>query len=101
MTNFDKYHQHLPELSCPIVAIIGSAQTPAEVSLDPTDLRRLTVEASVYDFSKAAPIQFEIVCFLEVRSCSYQHSPCHQKQPITSLALPQLLDAFILDEIGR
>ncbi|KAF2184189.1 hypothetical protein K469DRAFT_689516 [Zopfia rhizophila CBS 207.26] len=31
----------------------------------PSELRHFTVETSVYDTSKAAPVQFSVVCFLE------------------------------------
>jgi len=48
-----------------MVTIIGSVRTPAEVLLDLTDLRHFTLETSVYDASKAAPVQFEVTCFLE------------------------------------
>ncbi|PVH91912.1 hypothetical protein DM02DRAFT_606043, partial [Periconia macrospinosa] len=60
LTDFDDYHRHLPEQWCPMVTIIGSVR-----SRHPSESRLFTVETSVYDASKAAPIQFSVVCFFE------------------------------------
>jgi hypothetical protein len=48
-----------------MVTIIGFVLSPNANSLDPSELRHFTVETSVYDTSKAAPVQFSVVCFLE------------------------------------
>jgi hypothetical protein len=39
--------------------------SPNNNLLDPSELRYFTVETSVYEASKAAPVQFSVVCFLE------------------------------------
>jgi hypothetical protein len=48
-----------------MVTVIGSVLSPNDNSLDPSELRHFTIETSVYDTSKAAPVQFSVVCFLE------------------------------------
>jgi hypothetical protein len=63
--NFDEYRQHLSEQWCPMVTVIGSVLSLNDNSFDSSDLRYFTVETSVYDTSKIAPIQFSVVCFLE------------------------------------
>ncbi|KAF2183352.1 hypothetical protein K469DRAFT_583140, partial [Zopfia rhizophila CBS 207.26] len=50
---------------CPMATVIGSVLSRNDNSLDPSKLRHFTVETSVYDTSKAAPVQFLVVCFLE------------------------------------
>jgi hypothetical protein len=47
------------------VTVIGSVLSPNDNSLDPSELRYFTVETSVYNTSKAASVQFLVVCFLE------------------------------------
>ncbi|KAF2175490.1 hypothetical protein K469DRAFT_535676, partial [Zopfia rhizophila CBS 207.26] len=59
------YRRHLPEQWCPMVTVIGSVLSRDDNSLDPSELRHFTVETSVYDTSKAAPVHFSVVCFLE------------------------------------
>jgi hypothetical protein len=60
--DFDEYRQ---EQWCPVVTVIGSVLPRNDNSLDPSELRHFAVETSVYDISKAAPVQFAVVCFLE------------------------------------
>jgi hypothetical protein len=48
-----------------MVTVIGSVLSLNDNSFDSSDLRYFTVETSVYDTSKIAPIQFSVVCFLE------------------------------------
>jgi hypothetical protein len=54
--DFDEYRRHLPEQWCPIVTVIGSVLLRNDNSLDPSELRHFTVETSIYDTSKAAPV---------------------------------------------
>lgn len=48
-----------------MVTIIGSVRSRNDNSPDPCELRHFIVETSVYDASKAAPVQFSVACFLE------------------------------------
>jgi hypothetical protein len=48
-----------------MVTVIGSVLSRNDNSLDPSELRHFAVETSVCDISKAAPVQFSVVCFLE------------------------------------
>ncbi|KAK3391246.1 hypothetical protein B0H63DRAFT_389646, partial [Podospora didyma] len=65
VADFEEYHQHLPEQWCPMVSVIGSVPSCEGNSTDPSEACHFIVETSVYDASKAAPIQFSVVCFLE------------------------------------
>lgn len=48
-----------------MVTIIGYVRSPNNNSADLSDPRQFTLETSIYDASKAAPIQFSVACFLE------------------------------------
>ena len=48
-----------------MVTIIGPVGPYNHDSLDPTGPCHFVLETSVYDTSKAAPIQFSVICFLE------------------------------------
>ncbi|KAK3380807.1 hypothetical protein B0H63DRAFT_494826 [Podospora didyma] len=65
VADFGEYRQHLPEQWCPMVSVIGSVPSCEGNSTDPSEARHFIVETSVYDASKAAPIQFSVVCLLE------------------------------------
>ncbi|PVI07718.1 hypothetical protein DM02DRAFT_714412 [Periconia macrospinosa] len=52
--------RHLPEQWCPMVTIIGCVR-----SRHPSEPRLFTLETSVYNASKTAPVQFSVVCFFE------------------------------------
>ncbi|KAF2181419.1 hypothetical protein K469DRAFT_589432, partial [Zopfia rhizophila CBS 207.26] len=62
---YNKIPAHVLEQWCPMATVIGSVLSRNNNSLDPSELRHFTVETSVYDTSKAAPVQFSVVCFLE------------------------------------
>ncbi len=47
-----------------MVTMIGYV-SPVVGSIEPPRPRRFTVDASIYDATKAAPAQFSVVCFLE------------------------------------
>ncbi|EJT68921.1 hypothetical protein GGTG_13513 [Gaeumannomyces tritici R3-111a-1] len=63
--DFDEYRRHLPEQWCPMVTVIGSVRASDDSCPEPSGPRHFTVETSVYDASKAAPVQFAVTCFLE------------------------------------
>ncbi|KAL8325259.1 hypothetical protein RB597_008495 [Gaeumannomyces tritici] len=65
VADFDEYRRHLPEQWCPMVTVIGSVRTGDDGSPEPSGSRYFTVETSVYDTSRAAPVQFAVTCFLE------------------------------------
>ncbi|KAK4206744.1 plasma-membrane choline transporter-domain-containing protein [Rhypophila decipiens] len=48
-----------------MVSVIGSVPSGGTNSTDPSEPRHFIVETSVYDASKAAPVQFSVSCFLE------------------------------------
>ncbi|KAK3364011.1 hypothetical protein B0T25DRAFT_443757 [Lasiosphaeria hispida] len=56
---------HLPEQWCPMVSIIGSVPCSESNSVDPSEPCHFIVETSIYEASKAAPVQFSVACFLE------------------------------------
>ncbi|KAL8366220.1 hypothetical protein RB595_004810 [Gaeumannomyces hyphopodioides] len=63
--DFDEYRRYLPEQWCPIVTVIGSVRASDDGCPEPSGPRHFTVETSVYDALKAAPVQFSVACFLE------------------------------------
>ncbi|KAL8366666.1 hypothetical protein RB595_010503 [Gaeumannomyces hyphopodioides] len=65
VADFDEYRRHLPEQWCPMVTVIGSVRASDDGSPEPSGPRHFTVETSVYNASKAAPVQFAVTCFLE------------------------------------
>jgi hypothetical protein len=65
VTDFDEYHQHLPEQWCPMVSIIGSVPSYDSKLVDPPNLATFVVETSVHDPSQTAPVQFSVLCLLE------------------------------------
>ena len=65
MADFDEYRRHLPEQWCPMVTVIGSVRSGDDGCPEPSGPRHFTVETSVYDASKSAPVQFSVTCFLE------------------------------------
>ncbi|KAH8656736.1 hypothetical protein BGZ61DRAFT_372105 [Ilyonectria robusta] len=64
-SDFDEYRRHLPEQWCPMVTITGSVSARSDDPPDPSEPRRFTLETSVYDTSKAAPVPFSVACFLQ------------------------------------
>lgn len=48
-----------------MVTLIGSVGTRSGDSLDQFELRHFELQTSVYDTSKAKPIQFSVVCYFE------------------------------------
>jgi len=48
-----------------MVTIIGFVVSSNSNSIDSSELRYFTLDTSVYDASKAASVQFSVVCFLE------------------------------------
>lgn len=48
-----------------MVSIIGSVPSSESNSTGASDSRHFTIETSVYDPSKTAPVYFSVVCFLE------------------------------------
>ncbi|KAH8653044.1 hypothetical protein BGZ61DRAFT_277385, partial [Ilyonectria robusta] len=64
-SDFDEYRRHLPEQWCPMVAVIGSVSPRSDNPSDPSEPRRFTLETSVYDTTKAAPVPFWVACFLQ------------------------------------
>jgi hypothetical protein len=65
MADFDDYCRHLPEQWCPMVTVIGSVRSGDDGRPAPEGPRHFTVETSVYDASKSAPVRFSVTCFLE------------------------------------
>jgi ribosomal protein L28 len=65
VADFDEYCRHLPEQWCPMVTVIGSVRSGDDGGPEHSGPRRFTVETSVYDASKSAPVQFSVTCFLE------------------------------------
>ena len=65
VSDFRRYRRHLPEKWCPMVTLIGSVGTRSDESLDQFKLRHFELQTSVYDTSKAKPIQFSVVCYFE------------------------------------
>ncbi|KAM6514231.1 hypothetical protein FALCPG4_015388 [Fusarium falciforme] len=49
-----------------MVTVIGSVPSTGDRTSDPSEPRRFTVETSVYDSSKSAPVAFSVACFLEI-----------------------------------
>ncbi|KAJ3455030.1 hypothetical protein MRS44_013630 [Fusarium solani] len=66
VSNFDEYRRHLPGQWCPMVTVIGSVPSTGDRTGDLSEPRRFTVETSVYDSSKSAPVAFSVACFLEI-----------------------------------
>jgi hypothetical protein len=62
VSDFDDYCSHLPEQWCPMVTIIGSVGTRSDGE---PELRHFELQTSVYDTTKAAPVQFSVVCFFQ------------------------------------
>ncbi|KAL8306275.1 hypothetical protein RB597_003176 [Gaeumannomyces tritici] len=58
VSNFDEYRRYLPEKWCPMVTIIGFVSARSDNPPDPSEPRRFTLETSVYDTLKAAPVPF-------------------------------------------
>ncbi|KAL8284677.1 hypothetical protein RB597_008487 [Gaeumannomyces tritici] len=48
-----------------MVTIIGSVSPCSDIFPNPFEPRRFTLETSVYDTSKAAPVPFSVTCFLQ------------------------------------
>ncbi|KAL8366926.1 hypothetical protein RB595_010565 [Gaeumannomyces hyphopodioides] len=48
-----------------MVTIIGSVSPCSDILPDPSEPRRFTLETSVYDTTKAAPVPFSVACFLQ------------------------------------
>ncbi|RSL42531.1 hypothetical protein CEP54_015451 [Fusarium duplospermum] len=65
VSDFDEYRRHLPGQWCPMVTVIGSVPSTGDRIGDPSEPRRFTVETSVYESSKSAPVAFSVACFLE------------------------------------
>ncbi|KAH8746003.1 hypothetical protein F5883DRAFT_438494, partial [Diaporthe sp. PMI_573] len=59
------YDNYLLEQWCPMVTVIGFVPPCTNDSLDTSEHRCFTIETSVYDASKAAPVHFSVVCFFE------------------------------------
>ncbi|KAL8377053.1 hypothetical protein RB595_007947 [Gaeumannomyces hyphopodioides] len=65
VSNFDEYRRYLPEKWCPMVTIIGFVSARSDNPPDPSEPRRFTLETSVYDTLKAAPVPFSVACSLQ------------------------------------
>jgi len=64
VSDFDEYRSHLPEQWCPMVTMTGTVGTGGdEEPLD--EPRHFELRNTVYDSSKAAPVQFPAVCFFQ------------------------------------
>ena len=48
-----------------MVTVIGSVPSAGDGTGDPSGPRRFTIETSVYDSSKSAPVAFTVACFLQ------------------------------------
>ena len=65
VADFEEYRRCLPEQWCPLVTLIGFVRSRHDGSPVQNILRHFTLETSVYDVSKAIPVEFSVACFLE------------------------------------